>query len=303
MTRSLAGLAVAGALVAWTPQGLAARDKRGHVDGKWRDGAITIDGSPSEWPAGLTPFNDQPVSIAAVNDGDSLYIVLTASERAVRTQILRQGLIVWFDPGGKDKKHFGLKFPIGAGLDPEGYHGRGGHRGERPPDSSSSGTSGSDSAQGEHHGPPSDSDLEPPNRLEVLGASKDDARSFTADQAPGIAVKVGQAEGLLTYELKVPLVSNDAHPYAVGAPAGKLIGVGLEMPKLEMPEGEGRRGGGMGGMSGGMGGMGGGHGGGRGGGGGGGGGRGGGYGGGRPETSKPLNGWVTLQLAAQKATQ
>ena len=116
-------------------------------------------------------------------------------------------------------------------------------------------------------------------------------------------MKVGQAEGVLTYELKVPLAANDAHPYAVGAKPGALVSLGLEMPKLQMPEGRGREGGGGGGgrgpgggggggMGGRIGGYGGGMGGGR-------GGHGGGGGYQQSEQEKPLSGWVELQLASK----
>jgi hypothetical protein len=253
---------------------ISARDKQSRLDSRWADPAVTVDGSPVDWPGPLVPFNDEPVSIAAANDGDSLFLVLTASERTARMQILRRGLIVWFDAGGKDKKRFGLKFPIGTGFSEEDLRDR--RRGGDTP-----------SRTGEREGPP--------NRLEVLGSSKDDARSFTADKAPGIAVKVGQAEGVLTYELEVPLVANEAHPYGIGAKPGAQISVGLEMPKLEMPERRGREGGvsgpggGMGGPGGGMGGF------------GGMGGRGGRPRGGdfdRAEQPKALSGWVAVHLAA-----
>jgi hypothetical protein len=295
MKPHIASLALISLVLAGAPL-LHARDKHARLDSRWRESTVTVDGSPADWPGPLQPFNDQPVSMAAVNDGESLFVVLTASDRVARTEILRQGLIVWFDASGKDKKRFGLKFPIGTGLSEGDFHGRRRGGGADP-----------SSGSGEREGPPPasgaphDAPIEPPNRLEILGASKDDARSFTADKAPGIEVKVGQAEGLLTYELKVPLASNDAHPYAIGAQPGALISVGLEMPKLEMPEG-GRRegggggrggpgGGGIGGFGGGMGGH-------------GGGGMGGRHGGGggdhtQSEQAKPLSGWVALQLAAK----
>jgi hypothetical protein len=277
-------------------QTISARDKHARLDSRWLESPVTVDGSPVDWPGPLVPFNDEPVSIAAANDGDSMYLVLTASDRNARMQILRRGLIVWFDAGGKDKKRFGLKFPIGTGLSEEDFRGR--RRGGDGP-----------SRTGDHEGspregapregtPPQDAPIEPPNRLEILGSSKDDARSFTADKAPGIEVKMAQAEGLLTYELKVPLAANDAHPYGIGAKPGAMISVGLEMPKLELPEGRGREGGGRGGPGGGMGGPGGGM-----------GGFGGGMGGrgGRPrggdvqrgEQPKALNGWVAVQLASR----
>ena len=87
------------------------------------------------------PFNDEPVSIAAANDGTFLYLVLTASDRAARMQILRRGLIVWFDGAGGEKKRFGIKFPVGAGLTEEelrdGYGPSGRRRGADQPSSGS----------------------------------------------------------------------------------------------------------------------------------------------------------------------
>jgi hypothetical protein len=267
---------------------IAARDKRARIDSRWPDPPIAIDGSSAEWPGPLTRFNEQPLSMGAANDGEFLYLVVTASDRTTRFQILRRGLIVWFDAAGGDKKRFGIKFPIGAGLTEEDLRGRRG-RGEPPPDEREP-----PSKEGREQGPP-DRTIEPPNRLEVY-LSKDDARSFTADKAPGIEVKLGQAEGVLTYELKVPIESGESHPYAINAKAGAAIGVGLEMPKLEMPEGRGRdeggvRGPGAGGMGGrgigGIGGM-------------GGGGRRGGDERGGFEQPKPISGWVTVQLVAKK---
>jgi hypothetical protein len=278
-------------------QATSARDKQSRLDSRWLDSPVTVDGSPVDWPGPLVPFNDEPVSIAAANDGESMFVVLTASERAARTQIVRRGLIVWFDSGGKDKKRFGLKFPIGSGFSEEDFRGR--RRGGGDGSSRSGDLEGPPREGTQRDGaPPQDAPPDPPNRLEVLGSSKDDARSFTADKAPGIEVKLGQAEGLLTYELKVPLAANDAHPYGIGAKPGALISVGLEMPKLEMPEGRGREGGGRGGSGGGMGG----HGGGGMGGFGGMGGRGGHSGGGgfeRAEQPKPLSGWMSVQLASK----
>jgi hypothetical protein len=276
-------------------QTMEARDKHVRLDSRWLDSPVTVDGSPGDWPGPLVPFNDEPVSIASANDGESLFLVLTASERAARMQIIRRGLIVWFDSGGKDKKRFGLKFPIGAGFSEEEFRGR--RRGGSGNTGSQSGDSEAPRREGAS---PQEPSIEPPNRLEILASSKDDDRSFTADKAPGIEVKLAQAEGLLTYELKVPLAVNDAHPYAIGARPGALISVGLELPKLEVPEGSGPGGheGGRGGSGGGMGG----HGGGR-----SGGGYGGGMGGGRrggggfeqAQQPKPLNGWVAVQLASK----
>jgi hypothetical protein len=285
-------LGVAGMIVVASAAGLLAA-KKATIDSHWRDREIAIDGDSGDWPGPLRPIEENhPLMTAAMNDGQYLYLVLSASDTTARRQILRQGLVVWFDPSGGEKKHFGLKYPVG--VPPEERPGRGGGGGGgyrrypgggggdtgRPPGDSG----GGDPAQSR---PPDQ--VEPTNRIEIYGPEKDDAHNFVTEMAPGITVKIGQAEGYLVYEMKVPLAKTADTPYAIEAKPGALIGFGIETPKVEHPTGEGR--GGMGGFGGGMGG--------RGGGGGGGGmGRGGGGGQrGQSEQPKPLKGWVTIQLA------
>ena len=260
------------------PVAIALASKRQVIDSRWRDRSVAIDGDNGEWPGPLVPVEENHLLLtAAMNDGQYLYLVLSTNDATVRRQIFRQGLIVWFDPGGGDKKHFGLKYPVGVSGDEAGGRGgyrRGGYGGGRPPSASGSG----DTVQS------APTDPEPIDRLEVYGPQKDDARSFVTTMAPGIAVKTGHAEGYAVYELKVPLEKTPDAPYAIEAKPGALIGFGLETPKVEQPSGEGR-GRGLGGFGGGMGGRGGG---------GGMGGRGGerGY-----EAPKPLKIWATIKLA------
>jgi hypothetical protein len=269
------------------PVALGAADKRQRIDSAWREKEVVVDGDYGEWKGPLIAVDAKdPITAAAVNDGQFLYVVLSTSEPALRMQILRQGLIVWFDPAGGTKKHFGLKYPVGIMSEDGAERVRGGRR---PPDLGNG-------QSGEARDPEQAvARLEPTNRLEVLGPEKDDAHSFVADMAPGIAVKVGQVQGSLVYELKVPIGRTPEFPYAIEARPGALIGFGLETPKFERPS-EGRGGGGgMGGMGGGGRGRGGMGGAGR-----GGGGMGGrrGAGGERVAPPKPLKSWATIQLAA-----
>jgi hypothetical protein len=279
MRRSAVCLRFGLAVVLLMTTALGASDKKQRIDSHWKDREITVDGDNGEWPGPLVPVDEhQRLTAAAFNDAQFLYMVLSTSDAALRAQIIGQGLIVWFDPGGGEKKKFGVKFPVGMG---EGdMPGRG--RGFRRPDASAPGDP-----------PQRVAPIEPPNRLEVFGPEKDDAHSFVADKVPGIAVKVAQVEGALVYELKVPLTKTDEFPYAIQAKSGALMGFGLETLKRERPS-EGRRGGGMGGFGGGGGGGGGmGRG-------GGGMGRGGGRGMGRSdvEPPKPLKAWATIQLSS-----
>ncbi len=108
----------AGAILMFTALGsltVVARADRVHLDSHLTDGNIVVDGNIGEWTGPFVTLNEQhPVAVAVANDGEYLYLALTASEAVVRRQILGQGLIVWFDPEGKDKKHFGIKFPVGV---------------------------------------------------------------------------------------------------------------------------------------------------------------------------------------------
>jgi hypothetical protein len=285
MRRRLLESVVVAILIA--PVAVVLASKRQIIDSHWRDRDIAIDGDNGEWPGPLVAVEEnQPLLTAAMNDGQYLYLVLSTNDATVRRQIFRQGLIIWFDPSGGDKKHFGLKYPVGVPLEQgagRGGYRRGGYGGGRQPSDPGAG----DSTQS----PPSDP--EPIDRLEVYGPQKDDAHSFVTTMAPGIAVKTGNVEGYAVYELKVPLEKTSAAPYAIETKPGALIGFGLETPKVEQPSHEGR-GGGFGGMGGGMGGRGGGGMGGHGGGGGRGGERGG-Y-----EAPKPIKIWAAIKLAANR---
>jgi hypothetical protein len=264
--------------------GAATAADRPHFTSQNRDGVITVDAKFDDWYGNLQPFGDQAVSIQALNDGEFLYLRLTASEPSARAQIMRQGLTVWFDPQGGTKKKLGIKYPVvehGAGPDEgsAGYGGYGGGRGRGRRDRPDGAAESSDS---------------PSDRVDVLGPGKDDARSLTRDHLPGIDVAIKSQQGILQYELKVPLARTADRPYAIETQPGKTIGLGIETPKPQQRS-FGQGGGGFGGGGGGIGGRG--MGGGR-----GGGGRGGRGGGSRDDDRafqppKPLKGWATVSIA------
>jgi hypothetical protein len=245
---------------------LVAAEKSG-VSARWRSGEITIDGVAKEWEGLAVPLTETKASIGVVNDGETLYLCLLASEAQTRGQILRRGLIVWFDPAGGTKKALGIKFPVG--------------------------TAGADGGRSARHSPADTTTKEPEpievvDRLEILGPGKNDRRSLVLEQVPGIHVKIGQAQGVVVYELSIPLQQAEDHPYAVGARPGTLIGIGLSTPEQERSVtpsgGQPRSGfggiGGRGGMGGGMGGS------------------PSGMGKGEFTPVKPVNTWIKVQLAS-----
>jgi hypothetical protein len=74
------------------------------------------------------------------------------------------------------------------------------------------------------------------DELEILGPGEDDRKRISVEEAEGLEISVRNETGLLTYELQIPLKSLGKSSYAVGATAGALVGIGLEVPKPDMDE-------------------------------------------------------------------
>jgi uncharacterized membrane protein YgcG len=242
----------------------------------WRNRLVVIDGKNTEWGNSLVLLDDKETSIAILNDSDFIYIGMVSTNRNLRNQVMRRGMTFWFDvEGGKDEK-FGIHYPL-------------------PFDAlRSSPENGSDA---DNQSSAMQKDL-PVDDLEIEGPGKDDHHPMTFAEAGGIEAKYKIANGVLVYELKVPLSEKSTSPFTIGAKFGTKIGVGAETSNKSTPkppervsEGSGGRGEGMGG-------------GGYGGGGGGGRGHHGGGGGSRDRSSsgsqgEPFSMWAKVQLAVR----
>jgi len=195
----------------------ASGDEAPRLASRFVDGGITIDGADDDWPA-LAPLSTEPpVEAAFANDAVYLYAAFRTTDPGARLQVLRQGLIVWFDGRGGDRKRFGVHYPDTA-LPTRPQRG---DRGTGPPP-------GAPTAEAEQ-------DEGRWRRLEILGPDKDDVRSLMLDYTPAIEVAVGDHEGVLFYELKVPLRVTSETPYAIGTTPGSEVGVGIETRKIETP--------------------------------------------------------------------
>ena len=237
---------------------------------KWLDREITVDGQSDDWLGSLMYIEEKNISVGLFNDENFLYICMIAEDQFVRNQVMRQGVIIWFNPSGGKKKTFGIKFPIGMQAG-DVLMGRRGD--EQDPERFRQARRRS------------------MTELEILGPGKDESIKMYKEDAKGIDINVKGLSGMLVYELKVPLIHSEEHPYAIGAKAGSSIGFRLEIPKMSRQRmgGNGGMGGGKGGMGGGKGGMGGGR-----------GGMGGGMRGGgmRSQMTKPLKIQAVVQLAS-----
>ena len=316
--RSLVLLLVPAVVVCAIAVAVAAETLR--IESVWSTEAPAVDGKLTEWSAPLVTLGSTPLSLGVRNDGQFLYVALASSDQATRVMLGAAGFTVWMDPSGKNKKSFGITVPPvmagGPGMRGRGPGGAPPDQIGQPPDWQGTPPQGSGGGPGGSQDPA----IGTITSIEVLGASKDDKRRLELAYARtiGLDVAARMAEGVLVYELRVPLPVSEAQPYGVKSAPGATIGLGIE--SSQPPEPRGGRFGGVGAKSGTGGDPTGGGGGGRGGipppgmggggagGMGGGGGQRGGMGGGPPEGGregmrelKPIKAWAVVQLAKPPA--
>jgi len=217
------------------------------LNSNWRDREIIIDAKSDEWLNTLYYFESEMLSIGFFNDENHLYVCMLAEHPMLQAQVVSQGFTLWFDPAGGKEKAFGIKFPIGMqGVREQMDFMR---------------TQESELNREKMR----EAFEQSLTDLEILGPGGA-KRRISVEEAKGIEIKVRNETGLFVYELRIPLQSDEEHPYAVGANAGASVGVGLEIPEIDKDEmkraieermggASGRlpSGGGMGGMGVGMG--------------------------------------------------
>lgn len=184
---------------------------------------VMIDGKTDDWRGALSIIEDGNASLGFLNDQEYLYVCLIAENEVWRAQIMMQGMTIWFDPQGRTKKALGIKYPLG--MPP-------GEQPTRP--------------RGDRGGVPfEDFSAEVLSELEIITSGKEASQKMKVGEAKGIEITAAPASGLLVYELKIPLLQSDEHPFAVGAQPGEKIGVGFETGKFSPGKMPGRSPGGM----------------------------------------------------------
>ena len=198
------------------------------LESTWKDRDITLDGKGGDWLGAKYYFEDSGVSVGLINDGQYLYVSMMTENPMLRTQIMRQGLIVWLDPRGGKNKTFGIKFPLGR-------QGR-----EQDEEGMDSRVMMDEMAREDLMQKLQESMTE----LEVLGADDEVLRRMDIENTKGIEVQMRNTGGTFAYELKVPLAASEEYPFSLGVEPGDVIGVGFLSPKMQMRRPSGMPGGG-----------------------------------------------------------
>jgi hypothetical protein len=201
-------------------------DKPLKLSSKWCDREIKIDGKNLEWEGGTTYIEDANAAVGLFNDENYLYIHFFSRDEAIKTQVMRDGLTIWFDPRGGEGKMFGIRYPIGMVEK------------DRPAmtQDDREESMGIKNMEGKI--------LEPYlKEMEILAGIKEETYSTSPSDAEtlGINVKIGDFMGTFVYELKVPLSQNEHQPFAIGlntseTDTSRTISIGFETPEFDMEE-------------------------------------------------------------------
>jgi hypothetical protein len=209
---------------------------------------IIIDGDHADWNDHLSLIEKHDVSVGVQHDDEDLYLCLVTTDRQIQNQVLRMGLTIWLSPEGGKKKQFGIHYPIGL-------MGSGMPIREIMP-------SRSPDAEDQSYDRMEELIIRSLFELEILGPEKEDVERMHVNQALGLEVKVGRAGGLMVYELKVPRIRDENHPYGLDTTMNESWVCGFETGEIEFNQmqsgmgsrmGGGMRGGGRGRMGGGRG--------------------------------------------------
>jgi hypothetical protein len=89
------------------------------LPGTWQSLPIVIDGDSRDWPSPYPNYDSRAlVAYATSNDKKNLYITLESGDEMTQMKILKQGLTVSIDTGGKKNPEFHINYPLQNDNDP-----------------------------------------------------------------------------------------------------------------------------------------------------------------------------------------
>ena len=196
-------------------------------------GKMHIVGDLHEWNH-ISAYVDKNnvVAVSLCHDDEFVYVCLTTDDPLTQRQIMTGGLTVWFDPSGSDDKTFGINFPLAR-------------NGPGPRRSLSNDTKRD-----------ANGNLQTMDQslfdMEVVGPKETDRYRLSVINTEGIVAHLERSkDGMLIYELQVPLKKSGTRPNAI-EPKNEFVGLGFETGSVqggaERPRAEqGGRSGGYGG--------------------------------------------------------
>jgi hypothetical protein len=179
------------------------------IAGSWRSADIKVDGDAEEWLDAFVYLEKEKLGFGVQNDSSALYLCVRFDE-ALQRQALRLGFIIWLDASGKNKKTFGVRFPLGMRNYDQNF---------RPEAAEFSETGDARFAA-------------MLRELEIIGPEKDARNRVPAFNVFGISAAAAQTEDELVCELSIPLKIAPGQSYALPAALGQTLSLGFELGEV-----------------------------------------------------------------------
>jgi hypothetical protein len=183
----------------------------------------SIDGALSEWGGSLSYVDNESVAVSVVPTDSLLYVALSTQDKRLIRTVLRDGLIVWVDPTGTQKRTYGIRYPLGLRAQ------RANQTGPSPHSSGASSASRSQRAM-------SVFDQLSLKELVIIRNGTTDAR-IPAQFSSGVRAQAQIDPGALVYELAIPIGASSAsqaeRQHGMRAAPGSTVGVGLATPEAD----------------------------------------------------------------------
>ncbi len=185
------------------------------IESTWRDRKVFIDGvdDGSEWDDARYILEKENMILGFLNDEDFCYIRLSSRDRNMQRQVLTSGFTVWLNENGEKKKTLGIHFPLGN---------RAGNMEMMRRNIDAPTADNSDRLR---------TMIEMvQTAIEILGYDEDARTVLTPDELRdcGIDIKLNESKGTLVYELRIPLLRDESHPYGIGTERSGKIAICLE---------------------------------------------------------------------------
>ncbi len=189
---------------------LSSANQKYEIASSWRSAEIKVDGEAEEWAEAFAYLEKEKLGFGLKNDSSALYLCVRFDEASQR-QALRFGFTIWLDASGKNKRAFGVRFPLGMMHYDKNFR-------PDPAQFAEGGNTAQFSAM--------------LRELEIIGPEKDERNRVPASNALGIAAAASQANGELVCELSIPLKSVEGQSYALAAELGQTLSIGFEMGEM-----------------------------------------------------------------------
>ena len=182
---------------------LAPAEAKGKLVSQWLDREIIVDGELDEWRDSLVYFNSVDAFVGVFNDESTLYLCLYSQNPKVSNQLAMDGLRLRIE--GKQADGFVVHFPRGTGHSER-------HAAQ---------------LRGDADRTPAATDA-----IELELPGQRDRVAVSAGGEAGLEASVSH-RGSFVYELRVPLVAGDGHPWAPGLFPGDKFKLLIENPQID----------------------------------------------------------------------